>query len=167
MIETLLPIATFLAAMVMGLALAHAHAHALEMPGKMRLEHEYYYAVQTIYYPGFTLGGMTEPLAIITTASVLLIGGISEGRFWLVAGAVIALVLTQLLFWIVVQPVNRQWLGSVGLSGAAEHFFRTGEAGGPARVWARLRNRWELGHLARAATATAAFTLLLLATKGG
>lgn len=164
MTETLLPIATFLAAMVMGLALAHA----LEMPGKMRLEREYYYAVQTIYYPGFTLGGMTEPLAIITTASVLLIGGISEGRFWLVAGAVIALVLTQLLFWIVVQPVNRQWLGSVGLSDAAEHFFRTGEAGGPARIWTRLRNRWELGHLARAATAMAAFTLLLLATsKGG
>ncbi|MBW8745695.1 MAG: DUF1772 domain-containing protein [Sphingomonas sp.] len=164
MIETLLPIATFLAAMVMGLALAHG----LEMPGKMRLEREYYYAVQTIYYPGFTLGGMTEPLAIITTASVLLIGGISEGRFWLVAGAVIALVLTQLLFWIVVQPVNRQWLGSVRLSGAAEHFFRTGEAGGPTRVWTRLRNRWELGHLVRAATATAAFILLLLATsKGG
>jgi hypothetical protein len=35
-------------------------AHALEVPGKLRLNKEQYLAVQTIYYPGFTLGGIAE-----------------------------------------------------------------------------------------------------------
>jgi hypothetical protein len=30
-------------------------AHALELPGKMRLKEATYKAVQTIYYPGFTI----------------------------------------------------------------------------------------------------------------
>lgn len=121
-LQTILLIATFLAAVVMSQALAHA----LEMPGKMRLDREQYYTVQTIYYPGFTLGGMAEPLALVAVAAALLIGPTGSERFRLIGGAMVALVLTQLLFWFVVQPVNRQWLGSAKLSGAAERFFRTG-----------------------------------------
>ena len=66
--ETLLISATFLAAVVMGQALAHA----LELPGKMRLNREQYYTDQTIYYPGFTFGGMAEPLSILVTGAALL-----------------------------------------------------------------------------------------------
>ena len=76
----LLPVlltAAFLSALVLTMTLAHA----LEMPGKMRLDREQYYAVQTIYYPGFTIGGAAEPLAILATGAALLIGPGSEARF--------------------------------------------------------------------------------------
>lgn len=163
MFEIVLMTAAFLAAVVMGQALAHA----LEMPGKMRLTRDQYYAVQTIYYPGFTIGGIAEPLAILAAAAALLLAAAESEILWLIAGALAALVLTQLLFWLVVQPVNRQWLGSVKLSGAAEHFFRTGEAGELSGDWTRLRDRWEKGHAARSLTSAAALLLLLLAMAEG
>ena len=50
-----------LAAITVGLALAHA----LEYPGKLRLDEQTYTVVQTIYYPGFTIGGIAEPMAAI------------------------------------------------------------------------------------------------------
>jgi len=151
--------ATFLAALVMTQALAHA----LEMPGKMRLDRDQYYTVQTIYYPGFTIGGAAEPLAIVVAAAALLMQPAGTEPFWLIAAALALLIVTHLLFWIVVQPVNRQWLGEVKLSDAAEQFFRTGQAGGLTADWTRLRDRWERGHLARTLTSTAGFLLLLLA----
>jgi hypothetical protein len=50
---------------VVASACALSLAHALELPGKMRLDKETSYAVQPIYYPGFTIGGVswaaTEP----------------------------------------------------------------------------------------------------------
>jgi hypothetical protein len=159
MFRSVLLTSTFLAAVVMGLALAHA----LELPGKMRLDREAYYTVQAIYYPGFTIGGLAEPLVILTTAAALVLGR-GKGPFWLIAGGLIALILVQGLFWLVVQPVNRQWLGSIPLPDAAEHFFRTGQAGGLGEDWTRLRDRWEWGHFGRAVTATVGFVLLLLAT---
>lgn len=85
------------------------------------------------------------------------------GLFWLIAAALALLIITHLLFWVVVQPVNRQWLGEVKLSNAAEQFFRTGQAGGLTTDWTRLRDRWERGHLARTVTSAAGFILLLLA----
>jgi hypothetical protein len=45
-------------------ALAFALAHAAALPGKLRLSKEAYLAVQTIYYPGFTLGAFSESAAI-------------------------------------------------------------------------------------------------------
>lgn len=163
MLEAVVLIATFLAALVF----AQTVAHALEMPGKLRLNREQYYTVQTIYYPGFTIGGTAEPLSIVAVAAALLIGRPGVGGFWLVAGALAALVVTHVLFWVVVQPVNRQWLGTIKLSNAADHFFRTGQAGAPTDDWTKLRDRWERGHLARAVTATVAFVLLLLAAASG
>jgi len=47
-------ITMFLASLAMSLAVAHA----LELPGKMRLSKENHIATQTIYYPGFTIGGV-------------------------------------------------------------------------------------------------------------
>ena len=40
-------------------------AHALELPGKLRLTHEQYFAVQPSYYPGFTIIGAIEQLAAL------------------------------------------------------------------------------------------------------
>jgi hypothetical protein len=46
-------------------------AHALELPGKLRLTHEQYLAVQPIYYPGFTIIGAAEPLSVLILAALL------------------------------------------------------------------------------------------------
>jgi len=41
---------------VVTMLLVAALTHVLEFPGKMRLDQQTYVAVQTIYYPGFTIG---------------------------------------------------------------------------------------------------------------
>ena len=53
-------------------------AHALELPGKMRLRKEEYVAVQSIYYPGFTIGAFFGEFGAIIAALVLLIATPSE-----------------------------------------------------------------------------------------
>lgn len=63
------------------LAMVPALAHALELPGKMRIAKDVYFAIQPIYYPGFTIAGMSEPLSIISTTVVLVMtpGGSDVG----------------------------------------------------------------------------------------
>ncbi|MGQ0445171.1 MAG: hypothetical protein ACT4O2_08630 [Beijerinckiaceae bacterium] len=56
-------------------------AHALEYPGKFRLPRETYLAVQTIYYPGFTIGGAAEPLAIAALAGLLAMTAVGTTQF--------------------------------------------------------------------------------------
>jgi hypothetical protein len=46
-----------LTVILVAVAMALSLAHALELPGKMRLTKEVYYAMQPVYYPGFTIGG--------------------------------------------------------------------------------------------------------------
>ena len=71
-------VTVFLVAVTMSLALAHA----LELPGKLRLDQQTYLAVQAIYYPGFTIGGIGEPLAIIATLILLLKTPRDHATFW-------------------------------------------------------------------------------------
>src|SRR5262245_54944 len=50
---------------LVALVLATTLAHALELPGKLRLSQPEYWTVQQIYYPGFTIAGVAEPLAVL------------------------------------------------------------------------------------------------------
>src|SRR5262245_13404198 len=54
-----------LAVLLVAVATCLALAHALELPGKLRLSKDTYLAIQPIYYPGFTIGGASEPLGMI------------------------------------------------------------------------------------------------------
>src|SRR5687768_4992760 len=54
-----------LALLLVALAMAFAVAHAAELPGKMRLDRDSYMTIQTVYSPGFTIGGFSEPVSII------------------------------------------------------------------------------------------------------
>jgi hypothetical protein len=110
---------TFLASVAFGLALAHA----LEKPGKMRLDEETYLAAQTIYYPGFTIGAASEPLAIVGTIVLLLLTSAGTPAFWLTLTAMVSMLATQLVFWVMTQPVNRYWLRTQQLKGVAAKFF--------------------------------------------
>jgi hypothetical protein len=44
--------------LLVSIAMALSLAHPLEFPGTLRLSKETYFKVQSIYYPGFTKGGM-------------------------------------------------------------------------------------------------------------
>lgn len=137
-------------------------AHALEFPGKRRLSREQYLVVQPIYYPGFTVIGAAEPLAILALASLLALTPDGTSTFWLVGGALAAALLAHLLYWILTAPVNKVWLRSEALSGSADRFFA---AGGSVTEtdWRTLRNRWERSHFYRAAASVIALVLLAVA----
>ena len=137
-------------------------AHALELPGKMRLSREQYLAVQRIYYPGFTYAGAAEPLSILALAILLAVTPRATTAFWLVALALSAAVLTHLMYWVLVAPVNRVWLRGETLAAPARRFFgATREAS--VTDWTSLRDRWEWSHVFRAATSIMSFLLLVAA----
>ncbi|MGQ0655358.1 MAG: anthrone oxygenase family protein [Betaproteobacteria bacterium] len=156
------------------LAMVPALAHALELPGKKRLAKDEYFAVQTIYYPGFTIAGMSEPLAMLATAALLLFtpgGGLD---FWLTLLALAGLIGMQAVYWLVTHPVNKFWLQGESLSGIGSGFFSFASAGGPERKdearptdWMDLRDRWEHSHVARAGLSAASFIGLALAASLG
>ena len=147
-------------------AMAMALAHALELPGKLRLGRQEYFVVQRIYYPGFTIGGgIAEVGGIVATLALMLTS--SAARFWLIVGASAGLVLMQLVFWLMTQPVNKPWLRDVELAAPAKRFFATEASDDaplpPTPEWTALRNRWELSHVIRAALAM--WSLILLTTS--
>jgi hypothetical protein len=133
------------------LALAPPLAHVLELPGKLRLARESYLKVQSIYTPGFALAGWAEALVMPVLLILLLVTPLGSVGFWLTAAAVACFALVQLIFWVVVNPVNKYWL-------APDRFDS-------APGWPRIRDRWEYGHAARAALALAGLIALLVALK--
>ena len=152
-------LATLFAAITMGLALAHA----LEFPGKLRLTQEQYLAAQPIYYPGFTVaGGISEP-GIVIVLALMLVYAPSHTQFWLIAAALAAFLLVQLIFWLVTQPVNKFWFEGRQLGRTGRRFFGLAPRPGVAPNWTALRDRWEWSHVYRAASAIVGFLLLVLA----
>jgi hypothetical protein len=152
---------------LVAVAMALSLAHALELPGKMRLSKDLYFAVQRIYYPGFTIGGVSEPASLISSLVLLYITPRDTAAFWLTLGALFGLVGMQVVYWIVVHPVNKIWMQGEALSSAGSTFFlglgrtRT-QTRADASVWTELRNRWEYGHVARAALAAMSFIALVV-----
>ena len=157
-------LAVLLVAVAMGLALAHA----LELPGKMRLSRETYLKVQSIYYPGFAIGGAVGELGgMIAVLLLLLVSPLArDGRFWLTLAAFLSLAAMHAVYWLLTHPVNNFWLTNVQLSPAASSFFRAASAdsNGSARAdWTVLRDQWECSHVIRAALGLISLTLLVTA----
>jgi hypothetical protein len=154
---------------IVAVAMDMALAHALELPGKLRLPKEQYLAVQTIYYPGFTFAGFTEPVGVILTALLAFLMPAGSLSFWLMLSSCIALALTHAVYWLWVHPVNNFWLKDISLQGAGGAFFAAGSVkpGLSGQVdWTYSRDRWEYSHLARAGLAAVAFVLLVTAVIG-
>lgn len=155
----------FLVAVTMALALAHA----LELPGKLRLDERTYLSVQAIYYPGFTIGGAAEPLAVIATLSLLVRTPRGNAQFWFILTAFCGVAGAQLVFWLVTQPTNRFWLRNVQLGAAGARFFSVGremqlpERSEPNHEWRRLRTRWEYSHLVRSVLSGIALIAIVIA----
>jgi Domain of unknown function (DUF1772) len=164
---TLLQIVTVI---LVAVAMALALAHALELPGKMRLDEKTYYAVQEIYYPGFTIGGgIGEAGGTIATIVLLLLTRPASADFWLILAALLGLIAMQAVYWLFTHPVNQFWVAGVNLNRFSSGFFSFGanrsrvqnEARPP--DWTDLRDRWEYSHVARAGCAVASFIALLIA----
>jgi hypothetical protein len=163
MLQVTMAVSLLLVAMVMALALAHL----LEWPGKMRLPKEAYLTTQTIYYPGFTIGGAAEPLAVLVVLLLLLQLATGSRNWWLVLCALLALIVLHALFWLRNQPVNRIWVKTLRLGGAGGAFFATGlDFGRIGADWMLLRDRWEQAHAIRAGLGILSFILLVFAVVG-
>lgn len=163
MLLTLQVVTVFLVAVAMSLALAHA----LEMPGKMRLDKETYIAVQSIYYPGFTYGGLGEGLGIVATTVLLLMTPTNRPEFWWTLVALVALVAMHAVYWLITHPVNKFWLKDTHLTGLGGEFFsldpmkRGAASTDDAESWKKLRDRWEYSHVLRAALSAVALVALI------
>jgi hypothetical protein len=150
-----------LSVVLVSIAMALSLAHALEYPGKMRLDRDSYLAMQSVYYPGFTIGGASEPLSIVALFALAAMTPQATAAFWLIVLALLALVAAHAVFWLVTQPVNKYWLIGANLSGLGAAFF--GKAPAAQADWAALRDRWEYSHLVRAVLSMTAFVLLVVA----
>ena len=141
--------------------------HALELPGKLRLSKEHYLAVQTIYYPGFTIGGAGEFVGLLALLALVIATPKDTAAFWLTLSAFIVMLATHAIYWIVVHPVNNFWLKDFKLKPFSAAFFLFDPlkraAGGGTADWTALRDQWEYGHAARAALALLGLTLLTTA----
>jgi hypothetical protein len=157
MLQALQILSLILASIAMALSLAHA----LELPGKLRLARDSYLAVQSIYYPGFTIAGGSEPLSIVALIALLILTPSASVAFFLIVLALAAMIAMHAIFWLVTQPINRYWLTGQNLSGLGAAFF--GAAPAAQQDWTALRDRWEYSHLARAALGSLAFVLLVIA----
>ena len=152
-------VAVFAAAIVFALSLAHA----LEYPGKMRLTKEPYLAVQTIYYPGFTIGGAAEPLSSILVLALLIVSPGAPARTALLGVALGGLIAVQAVFWLMTQPVNRIWAKWLPLGSAGKRFFRPAEEDEAEPEWTGLRDRWERSHIIRSIAASLSLAALVAA----
>jgi hypothetical protein len=149
--------------MLVALAMTFVVAHAAEYPGKLRLSREEYLATQTIYYPGFTLGGISEIASVIALGVLAYMVRDTAAVFWLTVAAFVALAALHAVFWLVTQPVNNFWVRDVKMKGAGTRFFgvNAGEHGHQPD-WTELRDRWERSHIIRAALGVLGLLLLTI-----
>lgn len=156
-----------LTVLVVAVAMALALAHALELPGKLRLTKAQYLAVQPIYYPGFTIGGVAEPLGLLLTLTLMFFLPWGSVPFWLAAAAFLALVAMHSCYWLLTHPVNNFWLKDFKLKGAGRGFFAFDpihrQASTSSPDWRALRDRWEYSHVVRAGFGLIALALLVTA----
>jgi Domain of unknown function (DUF1772) len=158
-----------LTVILVAVAMALSLAHALELPGKMRLTKDAYLAVQTIYYPGFTIAGISEPVGIISTIILLVLTPLGSANFWLTLVALLGLISMQAVYWLFTHPVNKLWVEGENLDRFSSGFFSFGanrsrlehETRPP--DWTELRDRWEYSHVARAGFALLSLIALVIA----
>ena len=115
-----------------------------------------------MYYPGLTIPGVAEPLAVVTLTVLLASLSLSTAPFWLVALALAAEALAHLLYWVLIVPMNGLWLAKEPVSPDSLDAWLGREIVGGDRV--ALQDRWERSHVYRAIASTAAFAFLVAAT---
>jgi hypothetical protein len=147
MARTLRFVTLFLAA----LGLTFGAAHALEAPVKMRYDPALYAAVTSTLYRLFGSVGAAIQVGALLAAAALSFRLRGRPSFRLTLLGTLGLLLSLVLWSALVAPVNAEWGRAIATD--------------PASVpdaYARLRPRWEYGHLAAFAAWLGGFALLLL-----
>jgi hypothetical protein len=141
-------------------------AHVLELPGKFRLDEATYKAVQTIYYPGFTVAGLVGEFGGIVGVGLLLyLTPYGTDRFWWTAAALGLLLAGHVTYWLVTHPVNNFWVKDVAMSTPGSSFFSIFAGGSRSGHWTELRNMWEFSHVAIACFATLGLISMAITTS--
>lgn len=150
--------------LLVAIAMALSLAHALELPGKLRLSREQYLVAQPIYYPGFTIGGASEPVGIVALMLLSISTPTGTAQFWLTICAFAALAFAHAIYWMLTHPVNNFWLKDFELKGLGAGFFGFGVShqNQTKPDWTEFRDRWEYSHVARAGLSM--LSLILLTT---
>ncbi|SFX19592.1 hypothetical protein SAMN03097694_1142 [Janthinobacterium lividum] len=119
------------------LGLAPGAAHLLELPVKLAYAPALYAQVTSTLYALFgPVGGAVQMAAMVTVAVLAFRSRrLPQGR--LLAASAAALLVSLLLWAFLVAPVNGEWGSSADVSQAEF-----------AAAYARLRARWEYGHVA-------------------
>jgi hypothetical protein len=146
--------------------LTFALAHVAEWPGKLRLDKDAYLTVQTIYYPGFTIGGISEPVSMLALLVLTISTPRESPAFGWTLAALASMTAMHLIFWLVTQPVNKVWLRDQEMAGAGTIFFNRSQNmphAAKAADWTALRDRWEYSHIARAVFAMLGLICLAIA----
>jgi hypothetical protein len=134
------------------LGLTLGAAHVLEMPAKMRYDPAMYAAVNSTLYLLFGTVGAAIQLSAVAAAGAL--AYISRGRrgFRLTLIGTLSLLLSLLLWAALVAPVNAEW--AAALRSAPDS---------ASAAYARLRPRWEYGHVAAFVAWLIGFVLIVAA----
>ncbi len=160
----MLALLQIVAVLDLAVAMALSLAHALEFPGKARLSRDEYFAVQRIYYPGFSYAGISEVIGILLLAILIPFTARGGAAFGLTVFALLATMAMHATYWLITHPINRAWLEGVDTGKFAAGFFSFGSGRSSDKPdWTQLRDRWEYSHLLRAALAFAAFASLVIA----
>lgn len=151
-----------MALVLVAVTMALSLAHALEFPGKARLDERTYRAVQAIYYPGFTIGGLIGEFGGMVLLLVLVfILPTGTERFWWVVAGLGLLIVGHAIYWIATHPVNAAWLKESKLSATSSFFF--GLFSTQDADWRRMRNIWEYSHVARSVVHFSGFIAMAMA----
>lgn len=142
----------FVTLLLAALGLTLGAAHVLELPPKMRYDADLYAAVTSTLYPLFGSVGAVIQISAVVAAAVLTFLVRKRTVFRMTLLGALGLVLSLVLWAALVAPVNAEWL----------QVIQTEPEAVP-EAYARLRPRWEYGHVAAFAAWLAGFSLLLLA----
>jgi len=137
-------LASLLALVLTAVALMPAAAHVLELPNKLPLAREAYLTVQQIYR-GWNRAGFVVIAAIVATLWFAVVA--DESAEIPATLAFVAILMTQVVFWVYTYPVNR----------------RTNNWTEAPEDWEQLRDRWEISHAASALLTFAAFVFIAVA----
>jgi hypothetical protein len=137
-------LASLLALVLTAVALMPAAAHVLELPNKLPLAREAYLTVQQVYR-GWSRIGFVVVAATIATLWLAVVS--DESSEVPATIAFLAILMTQVVFWLYTFPVNRR---THNWTEAPEN-------------WEELRDRWEISHAASALLNFIAFVCVAVA----
>lgn len=149
------PTLPFCVLLFAALGLAPGAAHLMELPVKLSYPPELYAAVTSTLYRLYGILGGAAQLAALLSSALLAFRQRRRAGFRRHLAGSLALLASLLLWAALVAPVNAEWARVV--ESASEPL---------APAYARLRERWEFGHLAAFIPWLAGYCLLLAATLG-